>query len=308
MPLLLALALACGGAEPAADDSAAAPWPPPPPEHGVQVRIDDVFLQPGEELERCRPMPAGNTEEAVVTKIELFAGPGLHHAFVAKSPAGLLTEEEECFGFPEAAMEGYNIPEPLFASSTQVEHELIEFPDGVGVPIEAAQELIFDYHLLNWTDAELQAEVYLNLHFAQDPASTEKAGLYVMGNIGDVAIPAGSEASLTTTCPFPKDVDVFSLTPHMHAMGTGFHAERISTGEVLMETDTWDSPASAYFDPVQHFAAGDGMTLTCSWANPTEQDAFFGSTSADEMCFLFGYHWPADGFLFLSEYTGCSVP
>ena len=109
------------------------------------------------------------------------------------------------------------------------------------------------------------------------------------------------------TCPFPEDVEVFSLTPHMHALGTGFQVEDALTGESLVDTRSWHSPASTYLDPVRAFDEGEGMTVTCEWANPGDQDVSFGSTSSDEMCFLFGYHWPSTGFRFLSEYTGCSV-
>ncbi len=311
--LPFALLAACAGnTDPAAggSDSSAEVWPPPAPEHGIQLVIDDVTLGVGEELEMCRPVQADNPEGGMVTRIELYANDGLHHTFITKGDEGILTQEEACFGLPEAAMEGYSIPEPLYASSTQVGRETVEFPEGVGVSVEAAQNFIINYHLTNYTGDVLDAEVYLNLHFADEDetAGMETAGLYVMGNITDWTVPAGGTGEITFSCPFPEAVDVFSLTPHMHAMGTGFKATDLDSGEVLMESDDWNSPTSTYLEPVRHFEEGEGMTVTCEWANTTDQDAEFGGTSNDEMCFLFGYHWPAASSMrFLSEYTGCTV-
>lgn len=305
--LLLA---ACGGGEPAGDGADSAEplvWPPPAPERGLQLVLDDVALDIGEEVERCRPVQTSGVDGGIVDRIELFSKEGLHHVFVTKGGADLLEGEEPCFGFPDAAMEGYSVPEPLYASSTQVEHERVDFPEGVGVRLDDDPGFILNYHLINYVGEPLTSEAYLNLHYAEEPEGMEEAGLYVMGNMSDWTVPAGGTGEIRFTCPFDEDVEVFSLTPHQHQLATGFKVEDTQTGEVLMETGEWDAPSSTYFDPPLEFQEGEAMTVTCTWANPGDQDVQFGSSADDEMCFLFGYHWPTSGFRFLSEYTGCSV-
>ena len=147
------LLLAC-----AADDFVALE----PPRDGAQLHIEAFTVEAFAEVERCYWMDAGNAE-GFVTAMELHARPGLHHAVVYNSEqpgSGV----EDCFGLPEAAMEDWHdVPQPLFASSTQVNEQVVDFPEGVGVQLAENAGVLVNVHYLNATSEPLQAEVYVNL-------------------------------------------------------------------------------------------------------------------------------------------------
>src|SRR5688572_1768987 len=108
---------------------------PDPPAEGVQLHVPPVEVAPGAEVERCLWLPGTNAADAWVSRLELVARDGLHHAMVVKAPEER-SAEEDCFGLPEALMDDYSeVPEPLFASSTQVTEQTVEFPEGVAVPL-----------------------------------------------------------------------------------------------------------------------------------------------------------------------------
>ena len=301
------LSAACGGPSPQDDgDTFQAPQPP---ERGVQIVIDRFTLEPFEEIERCRFLKTSNLEAGHVTRIELKARKGLHHAFIAKVDKDFEDDTIPCFGFPDEVMQGLSIPEPIYASSTQVPEETIDFPEGVGVSLGASQQLVFNYHYLNTRPEPIEAEIYMNLYFADPGAQVETAQVYVFGNIGGIDIPAQGQQTLTTTCTFESDVNVVTLTPHMHALGTGFTVKRYdgtAASDLLYETNTWDNPATQLFDPPLAMTAGQGLTFTCEWTNDTDRNVKFGQTADDEMCFVFGYVYPApDPILRLDLNEGC---
>ena len=84
LPLSFLALNACGIDGEGGGDSSDEWVPPPPPEHGVQLSIDSLVLQPGEEIEKCRTAKAPALTGGMVTRIELVARPGLHHTVVYK--------------------------------------------------------------------------------------------------------------------------------------------------------------------------------------------------------------------------------
>jgi hypothetical protein len=265
--------------------------------------VPAVTLAPGEERERCLYLPGQNTEEAWIRRIELVARDGLHHALVAKATEER-TDEIDCFGLPEIEMDDYrNVPEPIFGSSTQVTQEVVELPDGVAVPLPAAQPLVVDYHLINTTDADQQGELWINLEFMDSSEEPEPARLYAMSAIVNIAIPAQGTQTLTTTCTFPADANLLSLTPHMHSRGRAFSASLLGDVETpLLDTTRWENPETTWFQPEVAVRAGDALRFSCSWENDGDTDVGFGASADDEMCVTFGYHWPADDLLWRADY------
>jgi len=287
---------------------------PAPPAHGAQIHLPPFELGPGEEVEGCQSMRATNPEGGAAVRMELTGRRGLHHAVVWKSSSALEDFDVPCFGVPDQIMEGFNVPEPLFASSTQVTEEVLEFPAGVGVEFEAEQWIVFNYHYINVTDEPLIAEAYLNVEFApeEDLEDLEYAGFYAFGAIQGIAIPAGATQRLTASCPFPSDVNLFSVTPHMHQLGTGFevsvHDGAGGVGDPILTSDGWSNAETAYLEPALSVAAGAGLTFTCEWTNSTDRYIDFGQTAEDEMCFVFGFAWPLPGYYFAADYDGtCTI-
>jgi hypothetical protein len=288
---------------------------PIPPIHGTQIHLPPFELAPGQEIEGCKSMRATNLEAGAAWRMELKGRRGLHHAVVWKTSSALEDFDVPCFGVPDQIMEGFQVPQPLFASSTQVTEEVLEFPPGVALSFDAEQWLVFNYHYINVTDEPIIAEAYLNVEFVaeEDLADIEYAGFYAFGAIQSIGIPAGGTQRVTTTCAFPDDVSLFSITPHLHKLGTGFevslHDGTEVVGEPLLQADGWFNAETSYLQPAAALSAGEGLTITCEWTNPTDQYVDFGQTTEDEMCFVFGFAWPLPGIgLFAFDYNdGCTI-
>jgi hypothetical protein len=302
LPVLVLLLAAC---EPAADVDDFVP--PDPPDHGIQVHLPALEIASGEELERCRLLKADHDVDGFVTRMELFARTGLHHAIlsVAESPAE--DDEVECFGIPFELMTTLGLPTPMFASRTQTEHEVTQLPDGVGIPLAAGAQLVLDYHYLNLTDEDVSAEVFINLHFAEEEDDIAPAGIFNLGRVLGIDVPAGGEQSLTTSCGMPADRSLVSVGSHMHGLGRGFAIWRRpgdgGPAETLYESDRWENPEVTVFDPPLPLGPDDELTFTCEWSNPGSEGVSFGPDSESEMCTVFGYLTPATDPFFAYDVT-----
>ena len=104
-------------------------------------------------------------------------------------------------------------------------------------------------------------------------------------------------------------MNLFSATPHMHRLGTAMEVRFNAGGntdEVLLSDAGWSGANSIYLTPPRAVTTHDGLTFTCEWTNHTDNDVAFGPTFDDEMCFVFGFVYPADGPIYAFDYNdGC---
>lgn len=301
----LSLTAACGPAPKAQSGFT----PLPKPTNGIQLHIAPFTVKAQSERERCRFLKAPNTGPGEIVHVKMKGRRGLHHVFVMKVSTSYPDGEVPCFGIPDQAMQGIDIPEPIFASSTLVTQEEITFPKGVAVHLDPGQQLIFDYHYVNPSPKPITGEIYLNMDFAPAGEKVVPAKVFVFGNMNGIDIPAHGTESLKTTCTFPKAEHIVSVTPHMHQLGTSFEVQRFDgtkDTKVLYQTNNWDDPKTTVFNPVLNFNAGEGLTFTCNWANDTDQAVKFGQSYSDEMCFVFGYFYPATQKLLELDINGCT--
>jgi hypothetical protein len=113
--------------------------------------------------------------------------------------------------------------------------------------------------------------------------------------------------SITTECDLPSNVNVVTMTPHLHSRGSHFSAWRDGEDgeEFLYEQQGWFDPKTQVFSPVVNFGSADKLRFTCEWENDSDQYVRFGETSDDEMCFAFGHYYPAFESLFGIDGYGC---
>jgi hypothetical protein len=282
--------------------------PPPPPADGVQLVVKGDGVRPGEEVEMCRYINVGNVDMTWVSKVEVVAAPGLHHSIVSRIAEEREDSESPCFGFPNDL--GSQIPLPIFATSTQVTSESIELPDGVGIEMGPRQQLIVNYHYLNYTDERIRPEIYINLHYGKDEEIGSRAGFYSFTNFDDIAIPPGGTQRITMTCPFEDTALLYSTTPHMHRMGRYFALRRWdgeAPAETLYEQEGWFDPVTRIFDPPVRIGKGEGLTFTCEWQSDRDETTYFGESSEHEMCFVFGFFYPSTMDLVGMDGYGCTV-
>ena len=136
------------------------------------------------------------------------------------------------------------------------------------------------------------------------------AQFYAFGNVGDIAIPAGGTQRITSTCAFPLGGTVVTATPHMHSMGRGFELSRhdgTAVAEPLIAEEGWLNPRTETFSPPLELSSGEGFTFSCEWASTKSTPTYFGESSDHEMCFVFGFYYPADFELYGVDGFGCDV-
>lgn len=283
-------------------------WPPPAPTDGTQISVKGKKLQPGEEIEMCFYVNVGNEDTVWVKDMELIAAQGLHHSIISRISEERPDSSSECFGFPSDL--GREIPVPLFATSTQVYRSSTELPDGVGLELKPRQQLIVNYHYLNATAEPIRPEVFLNLHYARPEEIRSRAGLYTFTNVGDIAIPPHGKQRITMSCPLYEPALLVTTTPHMHELGTFFEVRRFdgeAPAEVLHQASGWYDPETRVFDPPVRIGDGEGITFTCEWESDKDTTTYFGESSGHEMCFAFGYFYPATVDVIGLDGFGCEV-
>jgi hypothetical protein len=90
------------------------------------------------------------------------------------------------------------------------------------------------------------------------------------------------------------------LTGHQHKLGTGFTIELASsaldTGSPLYKNLDWAEPPLTIFNPPIAPSAGQGLRFTCTYNNTTPGIVTFGEGADQEMCFLWAYYYPDQGF------------
>ena len=282
--------------------------PPAPPANGTQLVVKGDRLRPGEEIEMCRYINLGNVDVEWISSIELVAAPGLHHSIVSRISEEREDHEMECFGFPHDL--GDQIPLPVFATSTQVTDETVTLPEGVGMEFHPRQQLIVNYHYLNVTDEPIKPEIYLNLHFADPTTVDARAGFYSFTNVGDIAVPPHGSQRITMTCPFLDPALLVTTTPHMHRLGRRFTLKRWdgeAPAETLLESEGWLDPVTTTFSPEILIGDGEGLTFTCEWESDSDETTYFGESSNHEMCFVYGFFYPAEMDLVGLDGFGCTV-
>lgn len=288
-------------------DEAVALELPPPPTRGRRLEVEGPLLQPGEEIELCRYLNVGNDEVEHVNTVALYAPPGLHHSIVNRLPAEAPDRELPCFGFPDDLDQ---IAIPIFATSTQVSADVVQLPDGVAFELGVRQQLLVNYHFLNTGKVAMRPRIVVDLHEIEPAEVQSRAGFYAFMNFDDIRIPPHGSQRLTMTCPFWDPALVVTATPHTHQRGKRFLLRKhdgIAPAETLIDTNAWYDPDTVRFEPEVLLSDGQGLTVTCEWENDSDETIEFGETSRDEMCFVFGFFYPADIDILGSEGLGCTV-
>jgi hypothetical protein len=99
----------------------------------------------------------------------------------------------------------------------------------------------------------------------------------------------------------------FALTTHQHQLGTRMRVWHATSSSDINHTPVadgqdWHDPPLELFDPPLDFPAAGGkysdkgFAYQCEWKNTTPQQVGFGEGFNDEMCFLWHYYFPSQGF------------
>lgn len=273
------------------------------PSQGFQVRTVGADLQPGEEAEYCElvQLPGAPADTYWVNDLELANGQGSHHLIVTAVVPGEEAEQKiktlhagdrvPCvgaeFSFGDAGLLG--------VGGIQKPYGRFEMAPGVGSKYSGSQYLIFDYHFFNATERTIHALSAANFHTTSASSVQHEALGFAFLNF-TIDTPANASESFSAECHMKSDVMVGSLIRHTHKYGTDFDvwfAGGARDSQHIWSSANWEEGTQYTFPEPVLVKAGEGFRFRCGYTNPTAKPLRFGTSTADEMCNLFGTMWEA---------------
>jgi hypothetical protein len=265
-------------------------------------------VQPGKENTQCITVNLNNPEGAYVRRIRADLSAGSHH-LVAYTSSKTVEEPvpKDCMPFSGIL----NGEHPIFIA--QQPHASLEFPADesgtpVGFEIPPHQMVKLEMHYIDTGNFPLS--VMGKISFDTVPLSTKvtKSDLAFWGTT-QINIPPNSTGD--TGVLFQRALagtKTFALTTHQHQLGTemlvwyGEGANDPNKKQVA-EGKSWSDPPVELFTPPLDFPKASGGTLStkglafqCKWNNTTPNTVTFGESFNDEMCFVWQYYFPSQGF------------
>ena len=286
---------------------------PPPPKSGFRLIMDPMTLEPYADITTCNSWQLPEFENRAIYTSVLHTTMGLHHGnmYAVKLQDGV--EPEPSPGCtPGAAghiglnvnevlngdMANLDIPEVLFASSTQVVgDEFIAFNDGTAFRLEEGRQIVLDTHVYNPTDQPITVEVAYDFYTMPDEKVTQEVAPFTFLWM-DFELPPNQESSLEATCDWFGG-DVNAIMPHMHQWGTQYDVDYLrGDGSTLVSPYSKsgvEMPESdlQMYSPAISTAQATQVRFTCEYFNPFDHQMCNG-VGENEMCFLFGYVSPPE--------------
>ena len=267
--------------------------PPEPPERGIQIHLEPFAVEPGKEREIFSATRLGATEDLMVNKIEIVQPEGSHHFIIYK------VDDEEARKLPPG-LRDFNPTNPLqalgifsrrFIVGTQTPYTLLEFPEGVVIPMPANAVYEFNSHFVNTSGVNtLVGEVYINLHTIPADEVKHVTKPIFVAHLG-LAIPPGQTVTSGRSWTLDRDINLLLLSSHMHRHGRQFD---IFLGENrIYQSFDWADPKTLLFDPPLQVKAGEKVRFECTHENDDKPFTIrFGFTAEnDEMCIILGYYY-----------------
>lgn len=263
--------------------------PPSSPEEGIQLTMK-VTVEPGQETTVCKnfAMPQGAFD---VGRFEHAMTPVSHHLLVY--PLSITSDQvtdELIYACDESAAVQETRTGILYG--TQSPTSDLPLPEGIAFGARGGLAVQLEYHLLNVTDAPVDAEVALNLWRAKGTITGEAGMLFMFHN--RIAIAPQSRGEARQRCRITNDLQLLTLVPHMHSRGVAMQAQRATgTGspQPLFDLQGWEND-TVVFDPPVSFAPNDFVDYRCEYDNPSASYVFDGfSARNDEMCVTGGIYF-----------------
>ncbi|GAC1569932.1 MAG: hypothetical protein NVS3B20_01220 [Polyangiales bacterium] len=244
-----------------------------------------------------------NAEALTATTIQATLAKGSHHLIVyraSKTEEDLTPKRCEPFG---GIVTGEEVPIAIIATADY----RFSFPKGVGIPLGAKQMLKLEAHYINASTKPIEGRGTVTFEGAETKQATTLQQADI-GFWGTTKIKVPAQASFDTGAKFQSGIagtKVFAVGTHQHRYGTRFRVWTSpsandsdlapSTAPVVDETN-WAEPRLMPVDPPYAFDGSNGLAYDCEWKNTGSEPAFFGESALNEMCFVFAYYYPSQGF------------
>jgi hypothetical protein len=263
---------------------------PHAPAGGQQLATDSYKLAPGQEKYMCYQFYSPN-ESVAITKVESISMPGVHHVVLFQSFG--TNEPDPPHECPELVKTSWM---PIWASGTGSKD--MTLPDGTGFVIKPHTQYVIQLHMVNATDNDLDLRIGINLSYDHHPDSVTPAGLYALGTFNLTIPPKTSDYQYPIDCMPNKTMNVFTVFPHMHKIGTMLEVTKASAASAptpFYKVDPWvfgNQPMDPLVTTIQ---PGDTLHAVCHYNNPTDSPVVYGESTQNEMCFFVMFYYPFTG-------------
>jgi hypothetical protein len=277
--------------------------PPPPVGEGIQIRMVGTIAA-GQETERCQffVVPPGGLN---IDRERVRYVTGSHHVLLfttnyqAVPSTNLLGEPvdtSDAFDCSAGVFGSWDV-RGIAAAAQNPDAPDVVMPPGVAIRLPAGAVLLMNTHYLDATPAPLDTDTRINLHSIPDAEVKDEAGFLLFYD-PFIRVPALGASSARMRCPVPHDVNLVSLTSHMHRRGVHFSADLVDAAgapqETLFETTLWEEVPTAQWASGKPIPAGTAIDYHCDYANGESRVIAQGPTTKDEMCVLTGAYYPRD--------------
>lgn len=261
-------------------------------------------MSPQAEATKCVVKRLDNAGVLWVSQIRAELAKGSHHMIIYKSAE---TEERatpfNCDPFVET-LSGETFPLMI----TQIRNETLAFPNGVAFRFEPYQMVRLEAHFLNYFPETIEASGTVHFDGIAEGDVVSEANMLFYG-APDIDIPKGQ--SVTTPWYFldvMPGTRLFALTGHTHQYGTNVET-RVAQGSGATGTQIypgsepfdWAEAPLVTYDPPIEIGTGTGFKIRCSWNNTTNGNLYFGESANQEMCFIWAYYYPSQGYRICSD-------
>lgn len=237
----------------------------------ARVPLDPIA--PGTEVQRTIDTALENDTEVWISGVDWTSPKGLHHSRLDAPP------DPSWHTYPVLAL-------PVGVS---VANEV--FPAGTALRLAPRQPLKISFHYANAGTSTITGEVVVRFHPVMGGATPQPlAMLWLMNEAIDIA--PKSRLDLETTCTLPRDLTLYDLVPHTHALGVGVDAFVVggpNDGKKIYASTAWSEGPRVKLDPPLALRAGEGIRFVCHFENTTDARVGFGDDAANEMCVIAGH-------------------
>lgn len=237
----------------------------------ARVTIDPIA--PGTEVQRTLDTALTNDSEVWIGGVDWTSPNGLHHSRLDAPP--------------DLTWHTY----PVLALPVGVSAASEVFPDGTALKLARRQPLKISFHYANAGTMPISGEVVIRFHPLANGATPQPLSmLWLMNEAIDIA--PKSRLDLETTCTLPRDLTLYDLVPHTHALGVGVDAFVVggaNDGKKIYASTAWSEGPRVKLDPPLALRAGEGIRFVCHYENTTDARVTFGDDAANEMCVIAGH-------------------
>jgi hypothetical protein len=186
----------------------------------------------------------------------------------------------------------------LFAQSTQAQHEVQAFDDGVAIVIPARSKIVAGTHLLNPSDEARSVPLELELTPIADP-STKLSGM-AFQNQG-LALPAHRSSRFTLECDvrtaltnpgYSSDYSIYYVLPHYHERGTGISLDALDANgtatSVFANSDRVGDALGRAITPAFSMRDFPRLRFSCNYENQSDSVISWGNGDG-EMCIFLAF-------------------